>query len=196
MFHTFNQKFDRHMTIIHPGEFCSSTEGIIISTILGSCVSVILLDQERRCGGMNHFMLAQSSATHLHFEETTGRYGINAMELLINDMMKLGSAKSSFQAKVFGGGHVIKTGNTNAIPETNIQFALDFLKNENIPVISQDTGGEQGRKILLFPDTGQVLLKRFSGTLATKAAAEEEAYLNELRARQTRKAQSPDITLF
>lgn len=194
MFHTFNHKFDRHMTIIHPGEFCSSTDDLIISTILGSCVSVVLFDPDRQCGGMNHFMLAQEGQNHLHFEETTGRYGIHAMELLINDMMKRGSQKSSFQAKVFGGGHVIKTGNHNAIPETNINFALDFLQNEKIPVISQDTGGDTGRKIFLFSQTGQVLLKRFTGSLASKAAEEEEAYLASLRANQKKK--TVDITLF
>ena len=139
-------------------------------------------------------MLAQGSQNHLHFEETTGRYGIHAMELLINDMMKRGSRKSSFQAKVFGGGHVIRTDNHNAIPETNVQFALDFLNNEQIPIISQDTGGEQGRKIFLFPHTGQVLLKRFTGSLASKAAQEEEAYLASLRAKQ--KKTIVDITLF
>ena len=194
MFHTFNRKFNREMTIIHPGEYSAGSEDIIICTILGSCVSVILIDAKKPCSGMNHFMLASGHGKHMPIEDLSGRYGVNAMELLINDMMKHGSDRSSLTAKVFGGGHVIDTQNTNAIPETNVQFALDFLEAERIPVVSQDTGGVHGRNLLLFARTGQVLLKRFTGNLASRAAQEELEYLEKLRARQQKPVS--DITLF
>ncbi len=194
MFQTYNQKFNRPMTIIHPGEFFTSTEDLIISTILGSCVSVVLYDLNTRCGGMNHFMLASSSAAQNPYQELTGRYGINAMELLINDLMKLGGKRADFQAKIFGGGHVINTQNHNAIPETNIEFAINFLKEEKIPLVSHDTGGVQGRKIFLFPQTGQVLLKRFFGSQVSRAAQQELDYLESLQVSQ-RKPVS-EITLF
>jgi chemotaxis protein CheD len=194
MFHTFNNKFNRNMVVIHPGEYYSDHEDIIICTILGSCISVVLIDQETGCSGMNHFMLANTATPSLPMDDLAGRYGINAMELLINDLMKKGCKRTALTAKVFGGGHVIRTGNVNAIPETNIKFAREFLATENIPVVSHDTGGDNGRKIFLFASTGQVLLKRFTGNQMTKAAREEVDYLEKLRSRQEQKP--GEITLF
>lgn len=218
MFSTFNNHFNKPMMVIHPGEYYSSRDDIIISTVLGSCVSVVLHDPIKAYCGMNHFMLP-GTIHKMPFEEETGRYGILAMELLINDMLKKGSKKANLEAKVFGGGHVINNslirnpsaastnhhhsihnpahtitpGLVNSIPASNIHFAYSFLEAENIPMIAHDTGGTCGRKILLFTTNSQVLLKRFHGALANQAAGEELEYLRRLR---SQRRAGLDITLF
>ena len=190
---TYNRHFDRSMIIIHPGEFYASREDLIISTVLGSCISIILHDPVLGYCGMNHFMLpGELRQTAIH-EAASGRYGIQAMELLINDMLGKGSRKPDLVAKVFGGGHVIANDSTNSIPGSNIRFAFQFLESENIPLISHDTGGTCGRKILLFTADSRVLLKRFHGATVNKTIASETRYLKDLQALQ---ADPPDITLF
>ena len=90
---------------IRPGEHKVTKETMVFSTLLGSCVSACLYDPVSRVSGMNHFLLANRRyARNLPLNVTdAGRYGINAMELLINDMMKLGAVKARLKAKVFGG---------------------------------------------------------------------------------------------
>ena len=159
-----NDKFDRQEMILHPGDYLSSQEKIIISTVLGSCISVALIDRVNNRGGMNHFLLPQTSYTGKGdiLKDKNSRYGVHAMELLINDLMKMGSKKKDLVAKVFGGGSVLNIENQAGknIGFLNIQFIFQFLTNDRIPVAASDTGEFCGRKILFFPDTGKVLVKK------------------------------------
>jgi len=163
MFCIRNFKFNKKEVIIHPGDYYSSNEDIVISTILGSCISVILFDETKKQGGMNHFLLpqlSQSTAKSL-VEDQNSRYGVYAMEILINDLLKLGSRKSDFKAKIFGGAAMFgPLKKENGIGALNIQFARQFLETEGIPIIASNTGEDVGRKIFFFPQTGQVLMRK------------------------------------
>lgn len=195
MYTHYDSRFERQVSIIHPGEFFSSDEDIIISTILGSCIAVALYDPEHRQGGLNHFMLPGELRGNRFFLEESGRYGMFAMELLINDLLKKGARRSSLNAKVFGGGHVLHNTSNGSIPDSNIRFALDFLETEKIPIVSQDVGGIQARKVLFFPRTSQVLLKRFGGQSIKPVEREETAYLARLK-KKTREKDPGEVTLF
>ena len=122
------------------------------------------------------------------------KYGMYAMELLINDLMKLGARRPSLRAKVFGGGSVLRFagGGGSKIPGDNIDFAFEYLAKEGIPVLASDVGGKEPRKIFFFAQTGKVLLKRIAGTLVDLAEKEEERYLRDLSS----KASEGTITLF
>lgn len=80
-----------------------------------------------------------------------GRYGVNAMELLINQMLRLGAEKRHFKAKAFGGGNVLKRvqsrQNNMTVGEGNIKFVRDFLHRERIALSSESLGGNEGRVI-------------------------------------------------
>lgn len=195
MYTHFDGRFNRNVSIIHPGEFYSSDEDIIISTILGSCVAVAIYDPDNRQGGLNHFMLPGELKSREFYLEESGRYGMFAMELLINDLLKKGARREQLIAKVFGGGHVLHNTSSGNIPDSNVCFALEFLKTESIPIVSQDTGGTQARKVLLFPRTFRVLLKRFSGQYIKPVEREEATYLARLK-KEKQDAQRPDVTLF
>ena len=99
--------------IIDPGESYVTKKDEIISTLLGSCVAVCLYDPVNRVIGMNHFLLAQQHSAHnaALLGSEGGRYGIHAMELLINQMLKQGAQRIHLKAKAFGGGDVLKLGN-------------------------------------------------------------------------------------
>jgi chemotaxis protein CheD len=150
------------MWIINPGEFMASGEDIVIGTILGSCVSVVLHDPVSKIGGMNHFLLADIGyhvdVDSPQFLVSKGRFGIHAMELLINEMLKNGANRRELQAKVFGGANMLISSNAqgSTVPQKNIEFATRFLEKERIPVINSDVGGTKARKIFLMPRTFDV----------------------------------------
>jgi chemotaxis protein CheD len=156
---------------IHIGGVFASREPAVVYTLLGSCIAVCLHDPFLGIGGMNHFMLPQSGAG----EEASARYGIHAMELLINACMKKGADRRRLAAKVFGGGHVLRIReNEDNVPQSNIKFALAFLQTECIPIVSRDLGGYVGREIFFFTETGKTLLKRMQSTHGSKSVTREE----------------------
>ena len=141
------------------GGYYASRDPMVIHTLLGSCVAVCLYDPVGRIGGMNHILLP-GRADMKHFD-VSARYGINAMELLINSIMAVGGHRHCLEAKVFGGAHILPAiSEENGTGKMNIEFVLEFLEAEAIGVVSQDVGGRRSRKILFHTDTGDVLLKR------------------------------------
>lgn len=159
-----------------------SQESMILDTVLGSCISACLYDPVVKVGGMNHFMLPED--TNLSNPVST-RYGVYAMELLINDLMKHGGQRKNFQAKIFGGGHVLNIRNSlDGIPQRNIDFVRKFLETEQISTVKEDVGGYHPRRVLFYPHTGQVFLKRLGGNEAKHTAQEEAVYLTTLKNRK------------
>lgn len=144
---------------IHIGEYYVSREPTIIETFLGSCVAVCLFDPKTKNGGMNHFLLPGSA--DLKELKNPARYSINAIEILINTMMKLGANRKTIEAKVFGGANVLpRISDQGAVGSKISEFVVSFLKQEDIYITRSDLGGVKSRKIYLFTDTGEVLLRR------------------------------------
>ncbi|EYC49610.1 chemotaxis protein CheD [Hylemonella gracilis str. Niagara R] len=138
-----------------PGEYFVTGEDVLVMTVLGSCIAACIWDNKARLGGMNHFMLPEG-------EDGSGRYGSYAMELLLNEMFKLGARRETMQAKIFGGGAVMAGFTTMNVGERNTQFVFDYLAAERIPVVSQDVLDVHPRKVCFFPVTGKVLVKRLA----------------------------------
>lgn len=151
-----------------PGEYFVSSEDLVIMTVLGSCIAACIWDNKIRIGGMNHFMLPDGDGA-----DGSGRYGSYAMELLINEMIKLGARRETMQAKVFGGGAVMAGFTTMNVGERNTKFVLDYLATERIPVVSQDVLDIHPRKVCFFPVTGKVLVKRLAHSHPESLVVEE-----------------------
>jgi len=158
---TFNRDFGKDVITLNPGEYVAVQDDVVISTLLGSCVAACLYDPERRVIGMNHFMLVSKlDNPEKFFLQKEGRYALNAMELLINELMKMGAKKSSLRAKAFGGASTNKGLRTSGIPESNVEFIRSFLKGEGINLMASDFGGTVGRKIFFFNDRDYTVLQR------------------------------------
>ena len=141
------------------GSLFAHEERHIVTTVLGSCVSVCLWDRVRTWGGINHYMLPFWNGEGL----ASPKYGNIAIAKLIEKMLYFGSDRRDLRAKVFGGGVVLNVSNPFMnIGERNIQLAEDALRTENIPVVSSDTGGTFGRKLLFNTESGIVLVKRLT----------------------------------
>jgi len=165
---------------IHIGEIYTSSEPTVVETILGSCVSVCLFDPVRKTGGMNHILLP-GKADLEKFDSAT-RYGINAMEVLINSMMNLGSRRKNIISKIFGGAHIIRAIGWHMSPgQKNIRFVEEFLDLEGIPIKSRNTGGNNGRKLYFHTHTGDVFLKTLANPQFEAVAREENQYTELVR---------------
>ncbi|MHB8742665.1 MAG: chemotaxis protein CheD [Sulfuricaulis sp.] len=175
---------------INIGGLRASRKPLLLDTVLGSCIAACLYDPVLGVGGMNHFMLPEGADPG---NPTSTRYGVNAMELLISDLMKLGADRRRFQAKIFGGGHVLNIRESlNGVPQQNIDFVRRFLEAEQIPVVREDLGGYQPRRVLFHTHTGRVFLKYLGNNEATRTAEEEMVYLISLKKQKL----DGDVTLF
>jgi chemotaxis protein CheD len=151
-----------------PGEYFVSNEEIMIMTVLGSCISACIWDGRARAGGMNHFMLPDGDGG-----DGGGRYGSYAMELLINQMLKMGARRETMQAKIFGGAQVMAGFTSMNVGERNTKFVLDYLATERIPVVSQDVLDIHPRKVCFFPVSGKALVKRLAHSHPETLVVEE-----------------------
>lgn len=175
---------------IHIGGLRVSREPLVIDTVLGSCIAACLYDPVSGVGGMNHFMLPEGFDPD---NPASTRYGVHAMELLITEIMRLGGHRRRFQAKVFGGGHVLNIRESlDGVPQRNIDFVRRFLNVEQIPVLNEDVGGYQARRVLFHAHTGKVFLKRLGTHDAERTAEEEMVYLISLKKQKL----DGDVTLF
>ena len=149
------QRKKKYLTV---GDIFAKAEAYEIVTVLGSCVSVCLWDNRLKIGGMNHYMLPLWNGEGL----ASPKYGSIAINKLIQRMIAFGSRKEHLIAKVFGGASVITNNNKGLwnVGERNVIVAQDMLEDDGIPVVSADTGGILGRKILFDTLTGRVLVKK------------------------------------
>jgi chemotaxis protein CheD len=167
---------------ILPGEYYVATRDMILVTVLGSCVAACIRDRQSGIGGMNHFMLPDSSALDASTPVSeAARYGVYAMEMLINQVLKCGGRRTNLEAKTFGGGNVM-SGLTQAnVGERNGEFVLDYLRLEGIPVVAQDLLDIYPRKVYFFPKSGKVLVRRIRSLHNDTIAQRERDYRTRLR---------------
>ena len=144
---------DRASRQIHvvQGEYeVSSDPAVVLTTILGSCVAVCLRDSERGIGGMNHFLLPDGESDGL---DDGKRFGVHAMELLINGLLRKGARRETLEAKIFGGARMFD--GLSDVGAANAAFAERFLHDEGIPVIGGSLGGVGARRVKFWPATGR-----------------------------------------
>lgn len=172
------------------GEVFATRAPVEIRTLLGSCVAACLYDPRAGVGGMNHFMLPQQSRD----AAASARYGVHAMELLINQIMQLGGDRRLLQAKVFGGANVVAVRESGLhVGAQNAAFVTQFLAVERIPLLAHRLGGEHALRVHFFPQTGKALVK----TVGRDRAQEVLRRQQEL-ARQAAEAaaRASEVTLF
>lgn len=154
----YDRTFDTMVVKILPGQYHATDDKTVITTVLGSCVSVCLYDTCNGVGGMNHFMLPGNAGTAGKSGAGSARYGTHAMQLLLAHVIRLGAARDSLAAKVFGAGRVMD--GMSDVGRQNADFALCYLQERRIHVAAVDVGATLPRKIFFSPATGQVFVKR------------------------------------
>jgi chemotaxis protein CheD len=141
---------------LYPGELIATSDPSVISTVLGSCVSVCLLDPVTRSGGANHFLLPYLTRG----DGSSARFGRTAMEMLFTRMLSLGCQKRNLTARMFGGASQFMASRDRiSIGQQNVQVATHFLEDEGIPILAQEVGGARGRKLVFHTETGDVFVR-------------------------------------
>ncbi|MES2830683.1 MAG: chemoreceptor glutamine deamidase CheD [Pseudomonadota bacterium] len=176
----FDRTFDRDAAKILPGEFYFTAKDMLIVTVLGSCVSACMRDRVNGVGGMNHFMLPDSGDADSPVSAST-RYGTHAMEVLINELLKSGARRENLEAKVFGGGNVLRGLTAMNVGERNARFVREYLHAENIRIVAEDLNDIHPRKVYFFPRSGKVLVRKLRQLNNNTLVNREQDYASRIQ---------------
>jgi chemotaxis protein CheD len=172
----------RCMTVkVLPGEFYVSTQEEMISTVLGSCVSACIHETDLGIGGMNHFMLPEPASERDSWSSAVGRaarYGSDAMEQLINTILKAGGRRENFVVKIFGGGRVLTQ--MTDVGQRNVSFVKRYLEAEGLKLMAADVGDIYPRQLQFFPVSGRVRVRQLRTMRDNELAVNEQQYLKRL----------------
>jgi len=177
----FDSSFDLDAAKILPGEYYVTKRDMILVTVLGSCVAACIRDRVSGIGGMNHFMLPDSNRDNSDPASVSARYGTYAMEMMINQLLKMGARRENLEAKIFGGGSVLRGFATVNVGACNAAFAREYLHTEGIAVVGQDLLEDYARKVYFFPYSGRVLVKKIRTLHNETIIDREQAYKARLK---------------
>ncbi len=127
----------------------------LISTVLGSGVSVCLWDSSRRKGGMNYFLYPEAKKP----SEARSIYGNVSTVALVKFFLEDGSSIEHLEAQIFGGAFPLDGDDEiKAIARQNIAIARKVIGRYGIPVVAEDVGGHKGRKIVFNTYTSEIAI--------------------------------------
>ena len=186
---------ERWTAKILPGEYYVTRADEAITTVLGSCISACIRDPKLGVGGMNHFMLPEDNSTAGNSWLDPGvalatRYGLYAMESLINDLLKLGAARNRLEMKLFGGGRILTS--LTDVGRRNIDFVRAYARMEGYAIAAEDLGGTQPRKVVYFPAAGRVKVRRLRPIENRSIADREQIYMSSIG----KQSDGGDVELF
>lgn len=151
------------------GQWAVCTDSSRVATVLGSCVAACVYDAELGIGGINHFMLPQSDSE----TESSARFGMQSMELLINGLVAAGARRSKLQAKAFGAAE-INVGMVSTVASRNSEFIREFLEREGIELVAERLGGADAREVIFWTGTGQAQVRAFKNPAAIATLKKRE----------------------
>lgn len=177
----YDKQHDSYAAKILPGEYYVTSNQEVVTTVLGSCISVCVYDPVNLIGGMNHFMLPSGNSDNDIMSQSF-RYGDVAMEKLVNVILRHGGNKTELIFKAFGGGQIIK--NMTSIGQRNISFLHKFMTMEGYKLSASDLGGPHPRKVVFNPLDGKVKLKRLQHMHNDTILQRENRYETEISSQE------------
>lgn len=128
----------------------------VLVAVLGSCLGVTLHDARSGIGTMAHIVLPESAGRAI----THGKFADTAVPRMVEILARHGTKLTSLKAKVVGGACMFGDGGPLKIGESNVQAVTRTLQAMRIPVVAQDVGGSQGRRISFSCQDGQIQIER------------------------------------
>ena len=156
MQHTSNKIF------LHPGDFCFTNKPTHIHTLLGSCISITLWHPDLHVGGMCHFTLPRFPGKRTEARKLDGRYGDDVMQMFKKEISRYGTHISEYEAKIFGGGNMMKSKGQNiddTIGSKNATTAMELLMNENVNILVAHVGEFGHRRLVFDTASGSVWVR-------------------------------------
>ncbi|MDD5180978.1 MAG: chemoreceptor glutamine deamidase CheD [Gallionellaceae bacterium] len=174
----YDNGFDIEAAKLLPGEYYVTARDMVLVTVLGSCVAACIRDRFSGIGGMNHFTMPGESSGLL---SSSARYGAHAMEKMINELLKMGAKRSNLEAKLFGGGNVLRGFTVTNMGERNTEFAINYLRNEKITIVAKDTLDVYPRKVYFFPASGKVRVRQLRNMHNDTIIEREHSYRSRIK---------------
>ncbi|MHB1392457.1 MAG: chemotaxis protein CheD [Clostridia bacterium] len=134
--------------------------GILTTLGLGSCVGICLYDPATKISGLVHIMLPSSA--QIKNNSNIAKFADTGIVKLMENMIRMGAKKSKLVSKIAGGSQMFNFNDASDIMRIgarNVTATKETLKFLNIPIIAEDTGGNYGRTIELYSETGILLIK-------------------------------------
>jgi chemotaxis protein CheD len=149
---------ERPIVYLKPGELFVSRESAIVSTVLGSCVSVTMFSPELRMGAICHALLPVENSSGESF-----RYVDTSILSMLEEFGRHGISRTRLEVKLFGGSSMLSDNAGGyrgvAVGRQNIEKAMQIIEAECLSLVASDLGGTNGRKIYFLTHTGAVFLK-------------------------------------
>ena len=138
----------------------------MVSTVLGSCVSVTMFSRSMGYGAICHGLLPNCGEKSCGACDDLLKYVECSIKHIVDRITKRGITTSQLEVKMFGGGNVLASNGTRkaTVGQQNIEAALETLDALNIRLQSADVGGTHGRKVIFYPHTGEILMKRLKNS--------------------------------
>jgi chemotaxis protein CheD len=158
-----NQEVELQHIFLHPGEYVVGTSACRISTLLGSCVSIVLWHAASKIGAMSHFLLPSRGERELSAFE--GRYGDEVLDLMLRELARAGIAPHQCQGSIYGGGNMFAApaGNEQiGIGKKNGDIARRQLLSRSIPIVAESLFGNTYRKIEFNVESGEVKVQKMA----------------------------------
>lgn len=130
----------------------------VLRTILGSCVGICLIDMENKIAGLSHIMLPVRN----NVDSNPKKYADSALPLLLKEMYRAGAKKENIVAKMIGGSTMFQMSENSMMGEigkNNVIKVKKILKEAKIKIIAEDVGGDYGRTIDFYSDSGKIKIK-------------------------------------
>jgi chemotaxis protein CheD len=142
---------------LKPGDFCFGEGHLRITTLLGSCISIVLWHPQLLHGGMCHYMLPSRGRGGLALD---GKYGDEAMALFMQELKKRRTLPGQYRVQVYGGGNMLNGQGTNKIDigQQNIEMAYHLLDEQGFKLESVHLGSYGHRKVAFDVWSGEVKL--------------------------------------
>ena len=143
-----------------PGQWHVGRQVTQLRTLLGSCVAVTLWHPHKRLGAMCHYLLP--SRRRGANEALEGRFGDEALELLVTALRRMGARPEEFEAHLHGGADTMpdNVGTKFNIGERNIEAGWSLLDQYGFPLMGVDVGDNVPRTVTLDFATGEVAVRR------------------------------------
>ena len=136
---------------LKPGYAMANREASVIRSVLGNCVAVTFFDQNRCFGGMNQFVFPKTSRR----EDMTAQYGNVGIRFKM--LLDLGARREGMVAHIVGGAEC-DIFNDEGLGSKNVRLARMLLEQLRVPVISEDVGGQMGRKVIYHSATNEMII--------------------------------------
>lgn len=177
----FEEVHFKESHFLKPADLYFTAESMVIKTVLGSCVTMTMFSPRTGIAAACHAVLPTCNEKSCPLETCMNKNKFVACVIpeMLRRFKRLGIWPDELEIKMFGGADmlVVKkgswSGENGRVGRKNILMARELVQNNNLKLKNADVGGTLGRKLFFDTETGEVLLKRLSGTKLTKGMKEK-----------------------